>query len=78
MRHREFQQTLFQHFQRGDIEIVGRFVEQKQVRRAQHQLRDPDSSLFAAGKLRDERVEFRRGWNRNGFAQAATCIGRSR
>ena len=46
----KFEQALFQNFQRGDVEIVGRLVQQQHVRRLEHELRDQNARAFAAGK----------------------------
>ncbi len=53
----EFRQTILQNFQCRDVEIVRRFIQQKQVGRLQHQLGDTNPRLFAAGQLPDQDVE---------------------
>ena len=57
----KFRQALFQHFQRRDIEIVGRLVQQQQVSGLQHQLGDEDAGPLAAGKVGDRMVELLAG-----------------
>lgn len=54
---REFEQTLLQHIQGRNIQIIRRFVENEQVGRLQHELSDQQSRLFAAGQARDRKVE---------------------
>ena len=53
----EFEQTILQHIQGRNIQIIGRLVENEQVRRLQHQLGDQKSCLFTAGKSRYRKVE---------------------
>ena len=53
----EFGEAVFQHFERGDVEIVGGLVEQQQVGRLQHQAGDQDARLLAAGEAGDGPVE---------------------
>jgi KaiC/GvpD/RAD55 family RecA-like ATPase len=47
----KLQEALFQHFERGDVQIVGRLIKQQDVARLQHQARDQQRRLFAAGEL---------------------------
>ncbi len=49
-------ETLFQDFQCGNIEIVGRFVQQQNVRRLQHELSNQDAGALASGKPTDPLV----------------------
>src|SRR5437667_181150 len=53
----EIRQTVLQHFQRRNVEVVGRLVEQQQVGRLEHQLRDADARLFAARQAAHENLE---------------------
>ncbi len=53
----EFGEAVFQHFERGDIEIVGGLVEQQQVGGLQHEPGDQHARLFAAGEAGDRAVE---------------------
>ena len=68
----KFEQAFFQNFEGGNIEVVGRLVEQKQIRRLQHELSDQDAGALAAGKtVRRADSDFR-GSKRNFAAHAAT------
>ena len=49
----KFGEAVFQHFERGDVEIVGRLVEQQQVGGLQHQARDQHARLLAAREAGD-------------------------
>ena len=53
----KFQQAIFQHVERRDIQIVGRFVEKKQVGRLQHESRDQQSGLLSTGQPGDRQIE---------------------
>ena len=52
-----FQQALFQDFQSRDIQIVGGFVQQQDVRRLEHELRDQYARPFAAGEPADRLIQ---------------------
>src|SRR5436190_3603707 len=47
---REGDERLLERSQRVDVEIVGRLVEQEQIRSALEQLREVDAIAFAAGE----------------------------
>ena len=49
-RSRIFEQTLLQDFQCGNIQIVGRFVQQQNVSRLQHELSDQNAGALSSGK----------------------------
>ena len=53
----KFQQALFQYFERRNVEVVGRLVEQQQVGGLQHQLSDQHARAFASGKLADRAIQ---------------------
>ncbi len=53
----EIDQAFFQDFQRRNVEVVGRFVEQKNVSRLKHKLRDQHARPFASGKTSDRLAE---------------------
>src|SRR4051794_18977085 len=48
----KIEQRFFEHVERRDVEIVRRLVEHQQVRRLQHQPREDDARLLAAGQSR--------------------------
>ena len=52
-----FQQAFFQDFQSRDIQIVGGFIQQQDVRRLQHELRDQDAGPFASGEPPDRPIQ---------------------
>ncbi len=52
-----FQQALLQYFQRGNVEIVGRLVEEQHVRRLQHELRDQYARTLATREFPDGLVQ---------------------
>ncbi len=47
-RSRELDEFLLEHLERLDIQIIGRFVEYKEVRRAGQELCEDDAIAFAA------------------------------
>jgi hypothetical protein len=49
----KFAQALFEHVERGNVEIVGRFVEQKDVGGLEHQPGNENPGLLAAGETVD-------------------------
>jgi len=53
----EIEEAFLQHFQGGDIEIVGGLVEEKRVGLAQHEPGDKQPCLFAAGKAVHGQIE---------------------
>ena len=53
----ELRKAVFEDFQRRNVEIIGRFIEKKQIGRLQHELRDPHTGLLAAGQAADEYVQ---------------------
>jgi hypothetical protein len=53
----EVEQALLQHFESGDVEVVGGLVKQQQVGGLQHQPSDQGTGLLAAGKATDRRLE---------------------
>ena len=56
-----FDQALFQNLQCGDIQVVGRLVQQEKVRRLKHQLCDQHAGPFTPGKPANPLVQtFRR------------------
>ncbi len=50
-------QPVFQPFEHGDVEVVGGFVEQQQVRLFQQDARQHQAGLLAAGEVGDGGVE---------------------
>ena len=50
----EIQQSLFQHFPRRDVEMVRRFVEDKEIRPLQEKLQQGQPGLFAAAEAVDD------------------------
>ena len=57
----KFEQALLQDFERGNIEIVGRLIQQQQVGGLEHQLRNEHPRSLAAGEVRDRLVELLAG-----------------
>src|SRR5207249_2128394 len=53
----ELRQALLEHLERRDIEIVGRLVEDEEVRGLAHQTRDVDPRLLAARQAADRELE---------------------
>ena len=53
----EFSQTFLQDFQSRDIQVIGRFIEQQEIGRLEHELRDSDARLFAAGKVANRDIK---------------------
>jgi len=47
-------QRVFQNLLRGDIQMVGRLIEDQEVRLREHQLRQGNTSAFAAAQIADE------------------------
>src|SRR6266403_1359582 len=54
-------QAFFQNFERRNVEVVSRFVEQKNVGRLKHELRDQNPRAFASGKAADGLAELLAG-----------------
>ncbi len=52
----EFEQRFGQRLAHLDVEVVGRLVEQQEVRPLVHDQRQREPRLFAAGEWRDRRV----------------------
>ena len=46
-------QRVFQNLLRGDIQMVGRLIEDQEVRLREHQLRQGNTSAFAAAQIAD-------------------------
>ena len=55
------EQIFFQNFKRGNIQIVGRLVEQQNVGRLQHQFGDEHSRPLAAGEIADGLIQLLAG-----------------
>ena len=53
----EFEQALFEDFEGGDVEVVGGFIEQKNVGRLQHELSYQHAGAFASRKPLDGLVQ---------------------
>ena len=53
----EVGEGLFENFQRRDVEVVGRFVEQQDVGFGEHEAGDEYAGLFSAGEFADGAVE---------------------
>ena len=53
----ELREIAFQHFERGDIQIVGRLIEEQHVGGPQHEPRDVNARAFAAGKPAYGKIE---------------------
>ena len=53
----KFEQAFLQNFQRRDIEVIGGLVEQEDVRRLQHELRDQQARPLAARKPSDRLIQ---------------------
>jgi len=60
-RARKVEQILFKDFERGNIQIVGRLVEQQNIRRLQHQFCDQHSRPFAARQIAHWLIELLTG-----------------
>ena len=56
-RARELGQTLLQYLQRRDVQIVGRLVQEQEVRRFEHQPSDADARPLPAGEPAHRRLE---------------------
>ena len=52
-----FEQTFFQDFQRGNVEVVGGLVEKEHIRGLQHELSNQDAGAFAARKPADALIQ---------------------
>ena len=72
----KFQQTIFQHFEGRDIQVIGRLVQDEQVRWLEHESGDEEPSLFAAGQSRHREIELF-GTEEKRFAHEARWIERS-
>src|ERR1035437_1332354 len=53
----EIGEAVFEHFEGGDVEIVGGLVEQQQVGGLEHETRDQDARLLAGGEARYGPIE---------------------
>ncbi len=56
-RARELDQGVLEHLESGNVEVVGRLVEDEQVRRLQHETRDQDARLLATREAAHRRLE---------------------
>ena len=54
-------QVFFENFERRNVEVVGRLVEQQKVGRLKHELRDQDARAFASGKASNGLTELLAG-----------------
>ena len=70
---REIRKTLFEHFQGWNIQIVGRLIENQQVRWLKHQIGNQNARLLAAGKVRTG-MSSCSDRKRNCLAHAVICI----
>ena len=53
----ELRQAVLKHFQRRDIQIVGRLIEQQEVGRLKHQLGDANARLLTPGKVANRHIQ---------------------
>ena len=53
----EFEEIVFQDFERGDVEVVGGLVEEQDVGGLEHEPGDEDAGALAAGEVADGLVE---------------------